>query len=779
MKRWSRGIRKAAAGAVLLCVTVLCAPHGFVYAQEAPMGRFVCEQMGFPELSEGAMAYDIVQTQEGNLRMATAGGEGGVTLWDSSDAGQTWQEAGRLPEEYGGWYYISIELCADGGGSGLALSGENQYYVSFDAQGNADSTQQQEDARMWRLAFAADGRLAAQSYSGGAVVLDRKTGTVIQTLGDIGADAVTVCGNETLAIAGKEVFRYDLDTGEPLSRDDALEQALFESKDTYEITTSFGRPVVFADDAEGRLYYCTNKGIFSHIMDGSVVEQIVDGEMTALSDPSVQLLAMEEADGAFYVLTLGNGGATSLLRFAYSDDTQSVPPDTVTVYSLEENDLIRHAASQYQIEHPEIYVEYQVGLSGEDGVTAADAVRTLNTQILAGEGPDVLVLDGMPADDYADQGVLADISTILDEVKENDGLLENIAYAKQQENGVFAAPVQFAMVAAAGEAETVSQLGRALGDVAGEDGADGISGGSEDTGAGERFGASSMEQLRELSKEAGLLSWSTVSYLAETLYPLYSIRWVREDGTLDEEVIRQYVSLCADVYQNTAANADEKESEFLSMYREHESELLAEQTYYDVYPVSEPRFDLARADKRLSIGILGDLMDYISLLSIENESGGCRLVLPEQDRGAVFIPYTMIGMSSAAKAEEQARDFIRYLFSADAVQAGAYARFPVNRTLFERILYPTQEEIAEIEQTTYGEDPYENDAAVTITCRWPSEEEIAALFAAADSLSVCANMDSVQRDTVLEDTKKCMYGMCTVDEAVSSIMQKLNLYLAE
>ena len=82
---------------------------------------------------------------------------------------------------------------------------------------------------------------------------------------------------------------------------------------------------------------------------------------------------MEEADGAFYVLTMGNGGATSLLRFAYSDDTQSVPPDTLTVYSLEENDLIRHAASQYQIEHPEIYVEYQVGLSGGDAVTSADA----------------------------------------------------------------------------------------------------------------------------------------------------------------------------------------------------------------------------------------------------------------------------------------------------------------------------------------------------------------------------------------------------------------------
>lgn len=93
------------------------------------------------------------------------------------------------------------------------------------------------------------------------------------------------------------------------------------------------------------------------------------------------------------------------------------------------------------------------------------------------------------------------------------------------------------------------------------------------------------------------------------------------------------------------------------MYREYETELLTEQTYYDDYPVSEPRFDLVRADKRLSVGILGDLMDYISLLSIEDEMGSCRFVLPEQEGGAIFIPYTMIGMSSAAKAEEQASRF--------------------------------------------------------------------------------------------------------------------------
>lgn len=37
----------------------------------------------------------------------------------------------------------------------------------------------------------------------------------------------------------------------------------------------------------------------------------------------------------------------------------------------------------------------EIGLTGEDGMTEADALRTLNTEILAGSGPDILRLDGM------------------------------------------------------------------------------------------------------------------------------------------------------------------------------------------------------------------------------------------------------------------------------------------------------------------------------------------------------------------------------------------------
>ncbi len=34
-------------------------------------------------------------------------------------------------------------------------------------------------------------------------------------------------------------------------------------------------------------------------------------------------------------------------------------------------------------------------MTGEDGVTATDAMKNLNTEIMSGEGPDVLLMDNL------------------------------------------------------------------------------------------------------------------------------------------------------------------------------------------------------------------------------------------------------------------------------------------------------------------------------------------------------------------------------------------------
>ena len=51
-------------------------------------------------------------------------------------------------------------------------------------------------------------------------------------------------------------------------------------------------------------------------------------------------------------------------------------------------------------------------------VTVADRIRALNARILAGDGPDILVLDGLPTESYIEKGILADLNPLLGDLKE-------------------------------------------------------------------------------------------------------------------------------------------------------------------------------------------------------------------------------------------------------------------------------------------------------------------------------------------------------------------------
>ena len=82
-----------------------------------------------------------------------------------------------------------------------------------------------------------------------------------------------------------------------------------------------------------------------------------------------------------------------------------------------------------QREHTDVYISYEIGCAGEEGFNWEDALKSLSTQLLAGKGPDVLDLTGLPWESYAEKGVLLDLSGDLAELSADGELLENIAGA--------------------------------------------------------------------------------------------------------------------------------------------------------------------------------------------------------------------------------------------------------------------------------------------------------------------------------------------------------------
>ena len=54
-------------------------------------------------------------------------------------------------------------------------------------------------------------------------------------------------------------------------------------------------------------------------------------------------------------IALFSGGKVA--RFTYNPDIPTIPSETLKVYSLEENKMIRQAAVLYQAAYPEVYVD--------------------------------------------------------------------------------------------------------------------------------------------------------------------------------------------------------------------------------------------------------------------------------------------------------------------------------------------------------------------------------------------------------------------------------------
>lgn len=181
---------------------------------------------------------------------------------------------------------------------------------------------------------------------------------------------------------------------------------------------------ILMDVRDGNLYGLRGNSVYVRTENGTVWEQILDAEnaprmQIASAVTAVRALASDCLVVDTWVsLSVRHGAGTrsQLLRYDYDPDLVRPETRTLTVYSLEENPTVRQTVSQCMLEHPELEVEYEVGM--QEGLEKEDAIKQLNTRLLAGEAPDVLILDGLPVDSLVEQGLLADLSSLVD----TDGL---------------------------------------------------------------------------------------------------------------------------------------------------------------------------------------------------------------------------------------------------------------------------------------------------------------------------------------------------------------------
>lgn len=181
-----------------------------------------------------------------------------------------------------------------------------------------------------------------------------------------------------------------------------------------------------AVDAQNGYCLVDDSGIRHLAPGGSMPEVVVSGELVQTQSDNESILGICCTTAGDYLVAYLEYETEQVRLCRYSfDETLAAPGsgDALEVWSLYDNDTVRAAIAAYSEAQPEASVEYTPVLGEDSAVTREDAIRTLNTELLAGEGPDLMILDGTDLDSMAGSGLLADLGQMMD----TGTLLPNIA----------------------------------------------------------------------------------------------------------------------------------------------------------------------------------------------------------------------------------------------------------------------------------------------------------------------------------------------------------------
>ena len=188
---------------------------------------------------------------------------------------------------------------------------------------------------------------------------------------------------------------------------------------------------------------------------GGEVDTILEGTAYSIGAPNSNATsAFVLDDGSIIVNMLDNMQASRLYRYSFDENASVDPEKSLTVWSLEDNAFVRAAIAELRKKNPDSYIAYEVALNGENAVSPSDAIKTLNTRLLAGTGPDVIILDGCPAESYAGKGMLVDLAGLVD----TGDVYGNLLAQYTSDGKMYLLPTQFIMPAMLGSKDALGKV---------------------------------------------------------------------------------------------------------------------------------------------------------------------------------------------------------------------------------------------------------------------------------------------------------------------------------
>ena len=564
-------------------------------------------------------------------------------------------------------------------------------------------------------------------------------------------------GDVMLAADDGKAYFYDRAEGKLLDGNGAL--------DVFLSSHSTGGLVMALGDRENEqiLYMGCRTGLYRYIWGGSVIEQIADGQMTALGDTQRSPRALQVLDnGAFRVMFSGN----YMVEMYYDETLPARPAKELTVYSLEENGWIRYAGQLFQKEHPDVLVRYETGMDGDNAVSREDALRNLNTRLLAGDVPDVIVMDQMDIEQYADKGVLRELDGILQPYLDDGILYQNIVEGMRmtEKNKIYSVPMMVYLPLWLGEKMYL-------------DGEDSL----EDIVAG-------MEKARQKHPEGAILyTLYPKDVLLQTM-PVCLPAWTGEDGSLDVEKLTAYYQAVRRMWEIDCAGFDDAGRE---TWQKNNMEWYAPENM----DMADIGFNFQYAVQQnfgetwLQLGFLMTPQVGMTGIHVTKANMAADWQEKELEDAVAYDAYTgqadnvywartIVGLCEQGKEPELAEAYMNLLLS-DPMMRKWWLDKPRNHSGLT-IRKDSLGDILDIDNIEFGQTMgFKDPTGVNHPNFWPTEEEKQWLYQMMEDASCCYRPGTMLEECAMEVGVRVLEGELTPEEGAKEVERKMAIAMEE
>lgn len=483
-------------------------------------------------------------------------------------------------------------------------------------------------------------------------------------------------------------------------------------------------------------YVISEKGITRLTVGNDIQEVIMDGSMGAMgSSTNYAVGAVRGQEDDFYVLyTQEKSGTYSLKHYVYEPEASAVQGQTLRVFGLADSDTVREAAIGFQKKYPDVKVEFTT--SGKQaGEVTSDDIRTLNTELLSGNGADVLLLDGLPVDAYIEKGILADLSGTVEKLMGADDYLETILKNTAQKDGkVYGLPAKFIVPIIFGNEDAKKAL-------------------------------ESLESLKaflEQDPSASVFGIADIHYIRDFLFQMYQNEIFGEDGKVDQEKLEELLELEGKIAVNAKSSLFEADMMGWNESGDTRNPFL---NYGAEGIIKHPE-----GAATTSISSISDMIIPYAVMRQQN-------LAPDTIRG-FYLPVSIVGINQNTSQPEIAEDFVEYLFSQEVQCAQLDDGFPVLKSALEDKKNEVGSEYANSFYITSSWN-FDGEDEIMLEAGYPTLEEVEEFIQMCGSLTTSAEQNRVIWNLYQKEANEYLEGNIDAATAARNVAQKVDTYLAE